>query len=245
MLPTKNEHHRDWRALAIGIGIGAAGATLLRQVGAFGFGKHHSGHSPFGDKSGHREDASYGHKDWVQPPTAQPVVPSPFAIDPDVSRPTSHTPSQTTQTSAVFPEDPEEAESHARRLDADRAALVSRNRGTEDASLRHDRETARNDQSVVVGSELSKLSQEDRIIVNENFDTAHRMERAGMSKDPNPFDDDAIQTLAYETLRENPHASYDDVLSAWKVRRGEPVDAEEESRVAAVYGRLHEAFDAA
>jgi len=60
-----------------------------------------------------------------------------------------------------------------------------------------------------------------------------------------PANDDEIRTVALETLRENPSASYDEVLSAWRVHRGVSIDEEEVTRVSQIYGRLNETYDAA
>jgi hypothetical protein len=57
--------------------------------------------------------------------------------------------------------------------------------------------------------------------------------------------DDDMHRIAIETLRENPQASLDDVLSAWHVHRGVTIDAEEAARVASIYSRLDETYEVA
>ena len=57
--------------------------------------------------------------------------------------------------------------------------------------------------------------------------------------------DDDMRRIAIETLRKNPQASLDDVMSAWHVHRGTTIDAEEAAKVAAVYGRLDETYEVA
>jgi hypothetical protein len=57
--------------------------------------------------------------------------------------------------------------------------------------------------------------------------------------------DEDMRRMAIETLRTNPQASLDDVMSAWHVQRGVTIDAEEAARVASVYARLSETYEVA
>ena len=66
-------------------------------------------------------------------------------------------------------------------------------------------------------------------------------------KDLRPMiaDDDDMSRIAIETLRQNPQASLDDVMSAWHVHRGVTIDADEAARVTSIYGRLNETYEVA
>jgi hypothetical protein len=71
------------------------------------------------------------------------------------------------------------------------------------------------------------------------------MDTTQLLQDTRPIDDEDIRTFTYEELQEHPDATYEEVLAAWRVCRGVTLDSEEEARVAAIYGRLHAAFNAA
>jgi hypothetical protein len=68
-----------------------------------------------------------------------------------------------------------------------------------------------------------------------------------LPKDLRPMmaNDEDIHRIAIETLRANPQASLDDVMSAWHVHRGVTIDAEEAQRVTSIYGRLNETYEVA
>jgi len=197
----RKEHHRyeTWRTFALGIGIGAAGATLARHIrGSQGW---FSGMTLPDQLSARRlsdtlseiplpnqlRHQANGHAttDWAQPATASPIK-TIDATHPDAERDVHAFPAAT----APIPELPE-----------------------------------------------------DRVSPVEDTAT-HRLDQIELTPDE-PISDDEIRTLAWETLRDNPNASCEEVLAAWRVHRGQTIDADEEARVVAVYGGLHEAFDAA
>jgi hypothetical protein len=53
-----------------------------------------------------------------------------------------------------------------------------------------------------------------------------------------PNDESHIQRVIEDTLHEHPDANFEEVLAAWHVRRGVPIDEAEAARVRQVYERL-------